>query len=121
MRHHATVLAAAVAATLVAGCGAVAGEQKTVLAGLAPDRVSTEVFHGESLSLVEYARNTLQARCMAGKGYPQLKQAGVIRQESSFADLDIAAPAFASAGEEHARRFGFGQDQQAQKAHVVSF
>lgn len=108
-------------AAICAGCTDDSPAGSTKASQVAADRVGVDVFHGDQVGLIEYAKNKLVAECMADRGYPQLAQAGVGRGEGFLSSLDVAPPDYAVADDEHARRYGFGNDQPATAPHVLSF
>ena len=84
------------------------------------DRIAVAVFKTDKLVALEQAQEKLRADCMAKRGFPQLANIGRPEQPTRFADLNVTAPDFAVREEDVARRLGFGRDEPAQPAHVIS-
>lgn len=108
------------AAVVLTGCSAGAANGDAYL-NLSGDKVATEVFQAESISIMEHAKNVLQAECMDKRGYPQLKQSGMTQNDPPFSDLNDHGPQFAKLTEDEAGKIGFGEHRKPQKANVLSF
>ncbi|MEV4756961.1 hypothetical protein AB0J86_17860 [Micromonospora sp. NPDC049559] len=85
------------------------------------DRITVEVFRSDALRRLEYAESDRRADCLSRRGYPQLAAAGPQRGEDPFAGMNVAAPAYATADEQRLRRTGFGRNEPAKAAHVLSY
>jgi hypothetical protein len=111
-------------ALLAAGCGTASSPDGDGGGGkyqnVAQDKIATDVFDADKVSLINYAKNKLTADCMAGKGFPQLDQAGVTRPPVTLANMDPTSDLGAPGDVATAARSGFGKDQAAKAAHVVS-
>jgi hypothetical protein len=108
------------AAAVLSACTAEAAEAPD-LAAVSPDKVADEVFQAGNINLIEYVRNGLTADCMAGQGYPQLKQTGVPQDTKPFTDMNVQAPLFATRTDEQATLLGFGENSRPKVANVLSY
>ncbi|SDD25941.1 hypothetical protein [Actinokineospora iranica] len=84
------------------------------------EKVGVDVFHGDKFDLVDYVTNKLIGDCMAGQGYPQLRDAGITPGSGAFSGLNLNGPEFARVDLDHAERTGFGHDQKPTGQRVIS-
>jgi len=77
---------------------------------------------GDRVDLIDYAARKQEAECMARAGYPQLRDAGVLRfdHEATKLVLDVQR-ALGYASEEDARTRGFGRSEGPKSGQVISF
>ncbi|WP_055710905.1 hypothetical protein [Streptomyces torulosus] len=108
------------AAVVLSACTAGATEAPD-LAAVSADKVADEVFQADDIDLIESVRNGLIADCMAGQGYPQLKQAGVPQDAKPFTDMNVQTPPFAIRTDEQATLLGFGENSRPKVANVLSY
>lgn len=80
-----------------------------------------DLFLGDKLDLIEYAKRVLVADCMNKQGFPQLKQSGIKSYDGNAKILVIDRHRFRGfASEQEARQHGFGRDQAEEPPPVVS-
>lgn len=83
---------------------------------------SFDLYLGDRLDLIDYARRKVEAECMAEAGYPQHQSAGVPMMHGNAQQLALnVGRAFGFASEEEARERGLGRSFGAEPARIVSF
>lgn len=85
-----------------------------------PKNQPYDIYLGDDLGSIDYARLVLAADCLAKKGFPQLKRAGLAPRKRSFPDLLITPSSFGYTSEQEARARGFGRDLPAEPSRVWS-
>ena len=120
VRALGVVSLAALAVGYTAGCAAddppVNGRYRDV----SPDQITVTVFKTDKLVALERKQERLRAECMAGRGFTQLTKMDAPVDSQPFVDLNVTPPAFAVQTEDAARQYGFGKNEPAQPAHVIS-
>ncbi|HYN97074.1 MAG TPA: hypothetical protein VES42_24815 [Pilimelia sp.] len=115
-------IVALLAASLVMGVGACRESEETDRSVAIPDEKHPySVFLGEELGLVDYAFLKVRNRCLADNGFPQNLRIMLDRPGNPFAHFIVSARTLGPTSETEARRIGFGYDQPAKPAAVVSF
>lgn len=87
----------------------------------AGQQLTFDLFLGDKLDIIDYARRTVTADCMSKAGFSQLKQGGIEQYSASSKMLAIDNTRFRGfTSEEQARTAGFGTGQTAEPPMVVS-
>lgn len=116
----AVVLSLVGAVALTAGCAPDRRPTTGRYLDVPADRIAVEVFRTDKLVMLERTQGRLRAGCLAKRGFHQLSKLDNPEQPDPFADLNVTAPDFAARSEDDARRFGFGWNEPAQSAHIIS-
>lgn len=79
------------------------------------------LFRGQDLGLIDYAQLKVRNECLAKAGYPQNLDAMQGGPRVVFENLIVTPRTFGPTTEQEARRIGFGIDQPAEPASIVSY
>ncbi|MGK5521144.1 hypothetical protein ACSNN9_17550 [Micromonospora sp. URMC 107] len=106
---------------MVGGCGGGGPGQATgESTALSDAKRPFDLFFGEQLGLIDWARIKLTDKCVALRGYPQVLQGGLEKPYNPFYHLAADYNGLGPVTEEQARRSGFREDRPATPSSVVS-